>query len=209
MALLTATLPVNRTAFEEIARRFQAMPTTSVSARRCPRPVCLALALYLLGPAGGTGAEAQVVPEEDDVKAAFLYNFAKFVQWPPSTHRSSDIVIGVLGSPRMLEVLELIARGSRINGSAVVARPFGADDDPRAYHIVFVREEGTWRAREILQRVRHAGVLTVGEAPQFLADGGLIRFYVRDRRVRFEMDPVGAQRDGLRISSHLLSLAAR
>jgi len=178
--------------------------------RRGPWAVCLALSACLLGPAFGQGwAEAQAALNEDEVKAAFLYNFGKFVQWPPSSHRQGDIVIGVLGSSRVLAVLEGIARGQQINGRAVVVRAMGADDDPRAYHIVFIGTAAARRAREIVGRVHAAGVLTVGEQPDFLAEGGLVRFYVRDRRIRFEIDPVGAQRDGLKISAQLLSLAAR
>lgn len=162
---------------------------------------------FLLTVAVSVPAQAQRNLDEYEVKAAFLYNFMKFVEWPPSDDWSSTLAICVVGRGPFLEVLETIAQGKQANGREVDVRQFLDGDDPRTCHAIFVVASEARQTAAILQRVRHAAVLTVGETRQFLSDGGMVRFYVEANRVRFQIDPAGAQRAGLKVSSQLLSLA--
>jgi len=144
--------------------------------------------------------------DEYHVKAAFLYNFAKFIQWPESD-RSEMLVVGVVGHSPFNEVFEAVVTGKSVNGRVIVVRQFQSDDDPRAFNIIFIGVSEARRTADILLRVGGASVLTVGETPHFLTEGGIVQFYVRENRVRFDINSAGANQAGLRISSQLLSLA--
>jgi hypothetical protein len=144
--------------------------------------------------------------DEHQVKAAFLYNFAKFIQWPASDV-SEPLVVGMVGRSPFNEVFEKIVTGKSVNGRAIVVRQLQDGDDARAFDIIFIVASEARRTADILERVGGASVLTVGETPQFLRDGGIVQFYVRDNRVRFDINSAGATQAGLRISSQLLSLA--
>ena len=166
--------------------------------------VCLAVGVYAPPPLARARADRL---DESQVKAAFLYNFAKFVQWPTPDERSDALMIGVVGGDRFNEVLAAIVAGKSVNGRDIVVRQIQADDDVRAFHIVFIPASEARQTAEILQRVQRSGVLTVGETPQFLQEGGLIQFYVRDNHVRFQINAAAANQAGLKISSQLLSLS--
>ena len=148
--------------------------------------------------------------DEDEVKAAFLFNFVKFVQWPPSNDRPADvIVIGVVGREPFGDVMDSVVRGKTVNGRELVVRRLSADQDPRTVHMLFIEASEARRSADVLKRAQSGGVLTVGETRQFLEEGGLVRFYVEANRLRFQIDAEGAQREGLKISSQLLSLAKK
>jgi hypothetical protein len=166
-----------------------------------------AIAALVLVLAAAPPVRAQRGMDEYEVKAAFLYNFIKFVQWPPSEQRSGAIRIGVLGHvPRLTGALSTMARGRPANGSPIVVKEMSPSDDPREFHIVFIADSEASRSAPLLERARGAGVLTVGESPDFLKHGGIARFFVESNRVRFQIDSTGAQEEGLKVSSQLLSL---
>ena len=164
--------------------------------------VCLAVSVRF-----ATGGPLKDDLDEYQVKAAFLYNFAKFVQWP-SKDGPSHIVIGIVGDDPLGDVLDQIVRGKTVDGRELVVRRLRPDDDPRLCQILFVSSSEARRTPDLLMRLQASGVLTVGEAPHFLREGGVIRFYVEDSRVRFEISLQGAAHAGIRISSQLLSLAS-
>ena len=153
-------------------------------------------------PAGAQGGRL----DESHVKAAFLYNFAKFIQWPESD-RSTTLVVGVVGRSPFNDVFEAVVTGKSVNGREIVVRQFQIDDDPKTFHIIFIGVSEARRTADILLRVGGASVLTVGETPHFLTEGGIVQFYIRENRVRFDINSAGANQAGLRISSQLLSLA--
>lgn len=152
-------------------------------------------------------ADPAPTADEYQVKAAFLYNFTRFVQWPWPP--AGPFVIAVVGDDRIAEALERVVRGKTAHGRAVVVRRLAPSDDPRGAHILFVTADSEARTADLRARALAAGVLTVGESPYFLREGGMIRFLVDDNRVRFQIDAAAAQAAGLRISSQLLSLAVR
>lgn len=146
--------------------------------------------------------------EESQVKAAFLYNFVKFIQWPPLDGRStSDVVICVVARNPFNGVLDAIVRGKTVNGRTIVVRQFKDGDDPRLFHVIFISAAEAHRREEILARVRGVSVLTVGETPHFLREGGVVELFIENNRLRFRINATAANLAGLRISSQLLSLA--
>jgi hypothetical protein len=143
--------------------------------------------------------------DEYQVKAAFLFNFARFVSWPET---SGPIVIGIAGDDPFGEVVEATIRGKSIAGRPIEVRMLGESDAVRAVNILFISAAEKRRAADL---VRRAGskVLTVGEIPQFIRDGGMIRFFVEQHRVRFQINAQAAEQSGFKIHSQLLSLAAK
>lgn len=144
--------------------------------------------------------------EEAQVKAAFLFNFAKFTSWPSPPE--GPLVIGIAGDPAFSGVVERLVKGRTVNGRELVAKRHDDGEDLTGCHVLFVgaperRDIASW-----LARVR-GPVLTVGETPGFLRDGGMVRLYVENNRIRFQISQKNAEAAGLKISSQLLMLAAR
>jgi hypothetical protein len=154
---------------------------------------------------GCATAHAQAI-EEEQAKALFLFNFARFVHWPDEG--MGTIVIGVAGDDHLAATTETLVRGRTIDGRAVVVRRLRHADDPAGSHVLYVASSRQREDAEILQRTR-GGVLTVGETVQFLRDGGIIRIFVENRRVRFQVNATALGAAGLKVQSQLLSLAAQ
>ena len=147
-------------------------------------------------------AHAQEVSTEYRVKAAFLYNFVKFVEWPPQAP-PGPVVICVAARNTFGTVLTELLRGETITGRSLEARTI-LEPDPGC-HVLFVPRGAS--ASAYLRATRGTPELTVGEASDFIGDGGMIRFYLDGANVRFEINRDVAERAGLRISSRLLQLA--
>jgi hypothetical protein len=146
------------------------------------------------------------------IKAGFIYNFAKFVEWPSATFAQPDspIVIGVLGTDPFGNVLDRIVEDKKIGPRGFVVRRYkwGKDlKDLKDCKILFVSTSEKAHIDEILQSVKGQPVLTVGETPGFAERGGVIRFTLEDNRVRFEVNVDAAHQAELNISSRLLTLA--
>jgi hypothetical protein len=151
---------------------------------------------------GTTGTDAV---EESRVKAAFLINFAKFVQWPRSPAGGS-IVIGVAGDSAFGEVLDRLVHGRLVNGQPIVTRRLSYADDPAGCQVLFISAARPHEMADMLLRIR-GSMLTVGETVQFLRGGGMVRMYVEDNRVRFQINQKNMEAAGLKVSSQLLMLA--
>lgn len=146
------------------------------------------------------------------IKAGFIYNFAKFVEWPSATFSQPDspIVIGVLGTDPFGSVLDRIVEDKKIGPRGFVVKRYkwGKDlKDLKDCKILFVSASEKAHIDEILQSVKGQPILTVGETPGFAERGGVIRFTVEDNRVRFEVNVDAAHQAELNISSRLLTLA--
>jgi hypothetical protein len=144
---------------------------------------------------------------EYEVKAAFLLNFTKFVDWPESafTDAGSPIEICILGKDPFGHVLDEIIQGEAVNTRKVTVRRVTEVPAPQACQVVFIsRLEKDVKGS--LSKIR-GGVLTVGEGDGFLREGGMIAFVVENRRVRFDVNPSAAEGAELRFSSKLLSVA--
>lgn len=146
---------------------------------------------------------AQDIPAEYRVKAAYLYNFVKFVEWPPEA-ATGPLVICVAGRNPFGTVLQDIVRNELIAGRPIEARVILEPDD--ACDVVFVPQGATTGA--YLRGAAGKPMLTVGESLTFLGQGGIASFYINETgNVRFEINPEAAERAKLRISSRLLQLA--
>jgi hypothetical protein len=143
---------------------------------------------------------------EYQVKAAFLFNFLKFVDWPGAP-ADSPWVIGILGRDPFGGVLEQTVRGKTVNGRAVEVRHYGRLADVKECNILFIGRADFERVVTPTQPfLQQPGLLTVGEAPGFLKSGGIINFYLQENRVHFEIQPSAAHSAGLHVSAQLLKL---
>jgi YfiR/HmsC-like len=154
----------------------------------------------------GTG-EASL---EYQVKAAYLLNFTRYVEWPSAALDAPDVPmrICVLGRDPFGPVLDATVQGKVSQGRSLTVTRIQSPREASACHVVFVSRE-TWREqRVLLQSLRTEGLLTVGETEEFAQEGGVISFVILEEAVRFVVNAEARDRAGLRISSRMLSLAA-
>jgi hypothetical protein len=149
---------------------------------------------------------------EYEIKAAFLYKFASFVQWPAGTPGSAPaganpICIGVLGSDRFGPSLDQVVRGKLVGGREFAVERFHSASQALHCDIVFISGSEQSRIAEIIEAFRGKPVLTVSEVPGFCERGGFINLKVVESAIRFEINVSAGERAGLRFSSKLLSLA--
>jgi hypothetical protein len=147
--------------------------------------------------------------QEYKVKAAFVYNFARFIEWPASvfSREDSPFVIGVVGSDPFNGALELAVAGKLTGSRTIVIRYFATADDIGTCQILFVATNDEEAQTKILQKVVNQAVLTLGESETFSADGGCLRFFVENSKMRFEINTDATDQAKLKISSKLLKLA--
>lgn len=155
-------------------------------------------------------AEAQSI-SESQVKAAYLYSFAKFVEWPVQKFpdAATPILFCVVGDPAFELELNQTVKGKSISGRAVKVQGVQEDEPARDCHVLFFNSTRARQTRHLLEAVRGAAVLSVGEADDFIQAGGMIRFVLRDDRVQFEVNHKTASQEGLYISARLLGVARR
>lgn len=165
------------------------------------------LAALLLAAAEGVRADAGS-DLEAQVKAAFLLNFAKFVEWPDGTFTApgDPVTACVAGEDPFGEILDTLVQGESVGGRRLIVHRTRSSAELRDCNLVFVPRSER-RQRELLSSLEGEGILTVGDAGSFLADGGVIRFVLDQNRVRFEINLEAAESHGLTLSSKLLRLA--
>jgi hypothetical protein len=155
-------------------------------------------------------ARAQSAPEEYQVKAAFLFHFAQFVDWPAGVLNNGDPSLRLCifdDEPRRQELQSTI-EGKAIGGRVFHVRLMGQPQEIQGCNILFLSRDEARRQTAVLRSVRGMPVLTVGETANFLSDGGMIRFHLEEDKVRFDINLGGAESSHLKISSRLLLLAA-
>jgi len=179
-----------------MARVFAAWPALSLWLAVCP-VVC---ELY---------AQTQASPLEYQVKAAFLLNFTKFVEWPPDAFpdATSPINICVIGEDPFGTILDRTIEGEKVKRHGVTARRLLADWDLRSCHILFISRSERERFAQIVSRLRSSSVLTVSELPGFADAGGMIEFLIEEGKARFYINAATAEAAGLKLSSRLLRVA--
>ena len=180
---------------------------TSTSVRACSAVRRGLLAVLMAGCLAGTvpAAHAQL-PTEAGVKAAFLYKFLAYVDWPATalTAANSPLVIGVLGADALGAELQAITAGRQVNGRPVLTRRMSNGDTLEGLHVVFV---GRGAPSGVLERLRGRSILVVAE--DGLEPGVMLNFVPIGGRVRFEAAPVAAERVGLKLGARLLAVAER
>jgi len=150
---------------------------------------------------------AQSAVPENEAKAAFLYNFAKFVEWPEDALARSDFVVGVVGDDQFAAVMERVLHGKVVRDRPLIVRRVTRAGDLDGCHVVYVGDER--QLPDVLQALVTRPVLTVGAREDFATQGGMIAFLVENQKLRFAVNLDAAERANLRISSQLLKLATR
>lgn len=168
--------------------------------------ICLLLAVSLLAVGARPALPQEQASREYDIKAAFLYNFVKYVDLPRAPAPGA-IVVGILGSDPYKGSFGII-NGKAVQGRTLVVKYLGTRlEDPRGVDVLFINDSERDHLREIIEKVGKSGVLTVGETKGFAQDGGMINFIMDGNKVRFEVNPDAAGRANVKISSQLLRLA--
>jgi hypothetical protein len=140
------------------------------------------------------------------VKAAFLYNFVKFVEWPATSSQTGPVALCVLGKDPFDGELERATEGKTVNGRSLVVRRVNDATSAQSCQVLFVSASEAARAPEVMKRVAGWSVLTVSDIDRFSDLGGIINFLMDGQRVRFRINQGAAERASLRISSKLLQL---
>jgi hypothetical protein len=179
--------------------------------------ILLAVFSMTLNWTASAGAQAGDASDSSEylVKAGFIYNFAKFVEWPSTAFAEPDspIVIGVLGTDPFGDIINHVVEGKKIGARGFVVRRFKwskelkDSKDFTNCRILFVSSSEKMHFEEVVEAVKGLPILTVGEAPGFAERGGMIRLMLEDNRVRFEVNVEAAHEGNLNISSRLLTLA--
>ena len=151
----------------------------------------------------------QMPVSEYQVKAVWLLNFARFVEWPAAafTNAHSPLVVGVVGRDPFGRELEKALEGKTVKGRCFQIKHVSTDAELRACHILFVAGSERRRARDLSERLKGGSILTVGESDEFLDQGGIINFLLKDNSVRFEINLKAAQPAELKLDANLLKVA--
>ena len=150
-------------------------------------------------------------PTEYQIKAAFLFNFAKFVEWPPKAIAggSTPLVIGILGENPFHDDLARIIGNKTVDEHPLVIREYRSVSETTNCHMLFISNSEKARLPEILAHLKGSSVLSVGEMDQFTESGGAINFVMVGAKIRFQINNEAATSAGLKVSSKLLALALR
>lgn len=145
----------------------------------------------------------------DDVKAAFVFQFANYVQWPDDTFENdaSPIVIGIVGNENMIKALGASVQGKNIGKRSIKVVAVAGDQEAQACHILYIDSSDDKRVDDYLSAVRSKPVLTVSDDDNFTEKGGVISLFEAQSKLRFEINVDEVERAKLTISSKLLSLA--
>ena len=166
----------------------------------------LALAAAVVWPTAVSAQSVQL--REYDIKAAYLYNFINYIDWPADSlpPAGGTITIGIVGENPFGQALNPL-NGKPVKGRTLIVKQVATAKDLEACQIVFISASEKARLPEIFAQLKDARVLTVSEMDGFASQGGIINFISERNKVRFEINPDAARRLGLTISSELLKLA--
>jgi hypothetical protein len=176
---------------------------------RVARAVLLTFVLALAPALAPRGAPAEPASGEYDVKAAFLLNFARLVQWPEAAFSDSrsPLTVGLLGTDASSEQIQEFLEGKSVGSRKVQAQRIESAKEAGGFHMVFVDASSDAEASEVAGATGGGPVLLVGESDGFATSGGAINFFTDGNKIRFEINPGAAEAAGLRVSSRLLRVA--
>jgi hypothetical protein len=145
---------------------------------------------------------------EYQVKAAYLYNFSKFIEWPAAdfANATSPFQFCVLHDRSFAEQLAQTVKGKMVASRPASVISVKNAEEGRSCHILFISSSQNIEA-QVIETLRNTNVLTVGEVKGFVEEGGMINFVIQDDRVQFQVNHRAARQAGLRVSSRLLSVA--
>jgi uncharacterized protein DUF4154 len=175
--------------------------------RSSPVGLCLVLGLVVSTSALSAADQLHTAPEAE-IKAAFLYHFGQFVDWPEDTlARAKRIRLCVLADESFAGTARSALHGKTLHDRPVVVDQIGPDDALDDCHILFIGDAGADQADGILKRIGDRPILTVGDLPQLAAAGTVIGFTMEQAKIRFLINAAAARRAGIRVSSQLMKLA--
>lgn len=167
-------------------------------------PALLFLLCLLIGCLNAQGAT------EHEVKAAFLFNFLKFVEWPGTVAtNNTPIVIGIVGESPLRDALPKILDGQTVRGRSIRMVSLRPGEPVGDCQLLFVAQGKNEEVEEVLKAAKGKPILTVGESPEFIRHGGMINFVIVDQKVRFEINTAALDAVGLHADSRLLAVARR
>ncbi|MCG8587667.1 MAG: YfiR family protein [Proteobacteria bacterium] len=148
---------------------------------------------------------------EQELKAAFLFNFARFIEWPRDAFLSADapFTIGVLRDDEFHAVIEEVVDGKKVRGRSVAVTHVGQPEEARGAHILFVPASQRAATPGVIEALEGSYVLTVADDENFSRRGGMVSFRRYDKKLRFDINETEARRSGLKISARLLALASQ
>lgn len=159
-------------------------------------------------PGASAAGAAETVSVERNVKAAFLYKFLSYVEYPAAQLApDAPYVIGVAHADEVAAELTRITEGRNVNNHPVQVRVLRSGDSLAGLHLVFIGAGDSGQLTTLLRGAQKSGALSVTEAPDALQLGSVINFRLVDNRVRFEVSVEAAERHNLKLSSRLLSVA--
>ena len=143
------------------------------------------------------------------VKAAFIFNFTKFVQWPADSFEDDNtpLILGIIGNDPFGSILEETFEERTAQGRKIVVERFDGIERASDCHLLFISDSQAKRLQHVFSKLDDLPILTIAEMEFFAQDGGIIGFYIRKNKVKFEINPEAAKSKGLKISSKLLNLA--
>jgi hypothetical protein len=149
------------------------------------------------------------ISREYQIKAVFLFNFTQFVEWPEAAFPTPDgpFVIGIIGRDPFGTYLQETVQGEKMQGHPLVVKRIQSPDEAVNCHILFVNASDKADIQLIVEKARDKPVLTVGDAPNFAAQGGMIRFLKEDNKIRIQINLEATRQANVMISSKLLNLA--
>jgi hypothetical protein len=147
-------------------------------------------------------------PTDYDVKAVYLFNFGRFVEWPSAVFAKSDLfTICVLGEDPFGPALDATLSTETIGGKNVTARRISSPAEGVNCQILYLSSAAESRLTQVIESLDRGAVLTVSDIPRFSQRGGMIQFVPDGKKVRFEVNLTAVQRAGLNLSSELLKVA--
>lgn len=193
-------------------------PPSDARRARPPTPTALAFWLSLIaallfnGTTGPVSPAAPATPSrEAQITAVFLYNFAQFVNWPADAFPDgkSPLELGVVSAdPGVADSLLAAVDGKSVGGHPLAVRRFATPGEARACHVLYVEGVPPVEVERLVERFRKSPVLTVGNTPAFLTQGGVIHLFTEDNKMRFEVNLRAMEAARLKISSQLLKMAS-
>jgi hypothetical protein len=149
------------------------------------------------------------ISKEYQVKAAFLLNFTRFIEWPPSSFPSDQapIIIGILGVNPFGSYLNEIVTDEKIGTHPLIVQQYKSINDLKSCHILFINKLETEYLAQVAGILKGKDILTVSDAPDFLRQGGMILFFTRNNKIQFQINLDAVKATKLDISSKLLRLA--
>jgi len=161
------------------------------------RMICVALFVFL----GSTIINAQ----NEKVKALFIYNFIKNVEWPQN-NTQGDLIVGVLGSNAMKGELESLTNTQRIGNQAIKVRFFSSPEEVTNCHVLYVSPGKTGQISVLLSKLNNQSTLIISDGKNGISQGAGINFTINDDKLRFEISKNRIEQHGMKVSSNLVKM---